>query len=501
MITGRVIPDERGSPEADPRRAAPAAAPGRIWAWLTLKVLARAWCGFFGTLIAAALVPMLWSWPSYVVSSGSMEPTVAVGDVVVAAPFSGPGPVPVGRVMVFENPATPGGGKLLVHRVVEYLGHHKYVTAGDANRDVDATPVPAENFRARARILVPVVGLPLVWLGRGDVLLAGGSLLLSVAAVVLAWRRVPFDDESEVPEVASPGPWALGPSPPARTPHRAQHAMSTVVVVSLVVGALVTVLGSRVVSADSGFTATTRNSSNSWTVGQLVDPYNAEVKSDGPYVFYLVDENTGPTAADYSGNDIDGTYSSIGAYRQPDALPNNAGYSINLGGGTGRLVSGGSAVASPTTFSLEVWFRTSTSTGGKLIGFESSRNATGSSFDRHVFMNNSGRIVYGGWATTTVRTITSPQAYNDGAWHHLVLTAVPRGQQQDAIMYVDGGEVVRGTTSRTGSYNGWWRVGYGNLGSGGIYPSTRGFSGNIDQPAVYGKALSAARVSAHYAAR
>jgi len=164
-------------------------------------------------------------------------------------------------------------------------------------------------------------------------------------------------------------------------------------------------------------------------------------------------------------------------------------------------VSGGSAIAAPTTFSLELWFRTTTTTGGKLMGFESSQGATGTSYDRHIFMNNSGRLVYGGWVTGTVRTITSPQAYNNGAWHHLVLVAEPRGQQQDAIMYIDGAEVVRGTTSRTGTYNGWWRVGYGNLATGGIYPTTRGFSGYIDQPAVYTNHLSAARVAAHYAAR
>jgi signal peptidase I len=503
MTTGHAIPSESVSASAAASSAEPAARAVRAWGRLCLTVLTRAYRSFLLTLVAAAVLPMLWSWPSYLVRTGSMEPSLAVGDVVVAAPFSSADPVPVGRVMVFENPALPGRDEVLVHRVVEYLGHGQYVTAGDANRDVDATPVPSASFRARARILVPYVGLPLIWLARGDFLLGGSILLLTVAAFVRASRRVPTDDEhidDETNGVRVAGPWALGPQRP-QIHHRARHAMRAIVLVSLVVGALVTVLGWWALPADAGFTATTRNSSNSWTVGQLVQAYSAEVLADGPYVFYLVDEASGSTAADYSGNDRTGDYSSIGSYRQTGALPNNSGFSINLGGGTGRLVSGGSALASPTTFSLELWFRTSTSTGGKLIGFESSRNATGSSFDRHVFMNNSGRIVYGGWSAQTVRTITSPLAYNNGAWHHLVLTAVPRGQQQDAIMYVDGAEVVRGSTSRTGGYNGWWRVGYGNLATGGIYPSTPGFSGYVDQPAVYTNALSAARVSAHYAAR
>jgi signal peptidase I len=498
MTTSHAIPDQGSIVEDAAPRAASDATAALAWMRLSLTVLATAYRGFLATLIVAALLPMLWNWPSYLVRSGSMEPALTVGDVTVAQPFSGAGPVPVGRVMVFENPAIPERHEMLVHRVVEYLGHGEYVTAGDANKDVDATPVPIENFSARARILVPYVGLPLIWLDDGDFLLLGGWLLLSVAAVVRASRRHPIQEK---PRVFVPGPWALGPSLPASPHHHAQHAMVAVVLISLVVGALVTVLGSWVVPADAAFTATTRNSSNSWTVGQLVQPYNAEVLADGPYVFYLVDEASGSAAADYSGNDRTGDYSSIGSYRQPGALPNNFSYAVNLGGGTGRLVSGGSALAAPTTFSLELWFRTSTGTGGKLIGFESSRSATGSSFDRHVFMNNSGRLVYGGWSTQTIRTITSPLAYNNGAWHHLVLTAVPRGQQQDAIMYVDGSEVKRGTTSRTGTYSGWWRVGYGNLATGGIYPTTPGFSGSIDQPAVYTSQLSAARVAAHYAAR
>lgn len=156
---------------------------------------------------------------------------------------------------------------------------------------------------------------------------------------------------------------------------------------------------------------------------------------------------------------------------------------------------------SPETFSLELWFRTTTTTGGKLIGFESTRDATSSSYDRHVFMAPNGTLVYGGWSAPRIRTITSPLAYNDGAWHHLVLTAVPHGQQQDAVMYVDGSAVAAGTTTRTSFFSGWWFVGYGNLSSGSGYPTTRGFAGSIDQPAVYQTQLSAARVAAHHAAR
>lgn len=484
---------------------------GGAWLRLLLSVLARVYLAFLLTLVVAALVPTLGSWTSYAVRSGSMEPALAVGDVVVAQPFSPSDPVPVGRVMVFENPALPGRDQTLVHRIVEYLGAGEYVSAGDANKDVDATPVRDSDLLARARILVPMVGLPLVWLRGGDLVLLAGWVLLTLAALAMARLRRPEENDPGSP-AARAGTHRGRRSHDHHAVRSAGHAAARQwrPVMPFFALALLTALtglalgggpGPGILPAAAGFSETTRNPANQWSVGVVVHPYNAAVLADEPYVFHLLDEEAGASAADYSGNRRAGTYAAIGAYRQPGALSENPGYAVSLGGGTGRLVTGGNALVNPTTFSLELWFRTTTTTGGKLIGFESSRNATSASYDRHVFMNNSGRLVFGAWSASTIRTVTSPAAYNDGEWHHLVLTAVPRGQQQDAIMYVDGVEVSRGTTSRTSNYSGWWRVGYGNLATGTGYPTTRGFAGRVDQPAVYLAVLSAARVSAHHDAR
>lgn len=252
-------------------------------------------------------------------------------------------------------------------------------------------------------------------------------------------------------------------------------------------------------TASSAFTATSRNPGNSWSVAASPQqPYNAAVLADAPYFYYYLDEANGPGLADSSGNSRNGTATSVASYRNAGALPNNPGYSVDLAGG-GRIVSGGSALANPTTYALELWFRTSSSAGGKLIGFESSTGPASMSYDRHVTLRGDGRLVYGDWVTTPYHTITSPAAYNDGTWHHLVLTTVPdTSSQQDVVLYVDGAPVASGTTSRVASYSGWWRVGAGRAGTLGL---TTSFPGRVDQVAVYGTALSANRVSAHYAAR
>jgi hypothetical protein len=161
----------------------------------------------------------------------------------------------------------------------------------------------------------------------------------------------------------------------------------------------------------------------------------------------------------------------------------------------------GTSIANPTTFSLELWFMTTTTTGGKLIGFESTTGATSPTFDRHVYLRNNGRIVYGGWGTPTRLTTPNGVAYNDGVWHHLVVTATGTGGTQTSAIYVDGVLRVSGTTTATTNYTGFWRAGSGSLGTGGTYPSSVAFEGSIDHVAVYTTVLSAARVAAHYAAR
>lgn len=269
-----------------------------------------------------------------------------------------------------------------------------------------------------------------------------------------------------------------------------------------VFGLALLVAAPGITSASAAFTATTRNPGSSWSLSSVpLQHYSAAVTADAPYFYYLLDEASGTTTFDQSENGRTGSLASIGGYRTAGALPNNFGYGMDLGS-TGRVVSGGSALWTPETFSLELWFRTTSTSGGKLIGFESGQSAAGSvQFDRHVTMRTDGRLVYGDWNAVQIRTLTSPAAYNDGAWHHLVLTAVPSGSQQSVVLYVDGKSVSSGTTTRTGDYYGWWRVGYGKVrGLLGV-TTTDGFTGSVDQVAVYRSVLSSARVRAHYDAR
>jgi signal peptidase I len=485
---------------APSRSVPPGVATDRLpqgWPMVCLVAVARAYRGFLLTLVAAAMAPMLWSWSSFVVTSGSMEPDVSVGDVVVAAPLPADARIPIGRVMVFTNPSQPHSGVPLVHRVVASKGHRSFSTKGDANAANDTMPVPRSMFRAQARILVPYVGLPFIWLRQGHLVLLTLWLLLTgvvfvVAALPRRWARRRGPPAGPTPEVPESGGGRMSRWVADLRRHRLHTAA---------IGVALAVVGLTTATASAGFHAITLTGPNRWTATTaMLEPYSTQVLADSPYVYYLLDEASGASAADYSGNSRTGAYAAVTSYHQAGALAHNFGYAVGLAG-QGRIIGGGTGLSDPTTFTLELWFKTTTTTGGKLIGFESTTGATSPQADRHLFMRADGRLVYGGWVDSKPATIVSPNAYNNGGWHYVAVTAKPKANGQDAVMYVDGVNVAAAVTSGTAKYTGWWRAGYGSLPTGVGYPPSASFTGQIDNVAVYQTVLTAARVAAHYAAR
>jgi len=116
---------------------------------------ALAYASAWLTLTVWTVLPVAIGWEAVVVTSGSMAPAVAVGDAVVVQPVPA-AEVRVGDIVVFDDPARPGG--LLTHRVVDRLADGGLVTRGDANAAADPVPVAAESVHGRARLVVPYVG-------------------------------------------------------------------------------------------------------------------------------------------------------------------------------------------------------------------------------------------------------------------------------------------------------------------------------------------------------
>jgi len=149
---------------------------------LALGLIGRTWLWFVVGCLLVTLVPLVFGWRPYVVASGSMEPRISVGDVVLASPVTDRERV-LGRVTVFKAP--DHSGKVITHRVVRFDGS-AMVTKGDANATVDSATITMGDVRGLGRLLVRWVGLPLTWLQTGQwlwLLLLATSLLASAAAI------------------------------------------------------------------------------------------------------------------------------------------------------------------------------------------------------------------------------------------------------------------------------------------------------------------------------
>jgi len=123
----------------------------------------------------AALPALIPGWTSAAIMSGSMSPSIRTGDVVVASSSDGEN-LGLGTVVMFEGPSRPG---YVTHRIVEINEDGTYTTQGDANPGADSTPLRPEQVVGTGRILVPLIGLPYVWISNEE------WVTLAVSAVVM----------------------------------------------------------------------------------------------------------------------------------------------------------------------------------------------------------------------------------------------------------------------------------------------------------------------------
>jgi len=223
--------------------------------------------------------------------------------------------------------------------------------------------------------------------------------------------------------------------------------------------------------------------------------YAATVASQNPSGYWRFDEPDGTLAGDASSSRNWGIYTGGVTLGQPGAIAGDPDTAASFDGSTGYF-STGTAQASPSTFSEEVWFKTTTSAGGRLIGFGSSQTGNSSTSDRLVYMTNSGLLIFGTKSSNQTHTIQSTKSYNNGAWHQVVATQGPSGM----VLYVDGQKVASNTTTTSQSYTGYWRVGDDSLSGWTSRPSSSFFNGTIDDASVYNSALSATQVAAQYTA-
>lgn len=216
-------------------------------------------------------------------------------------------------------------------------------------------------------------------------------------------------------------------------------------------------------------------------------PYNTYanvVDIDAPAGHWRLGEAAGPTAANASGAGPAGTYAATGvSYDQTGALSGSADGAALLNGSSGYVALGSTAALQPAAFAVEGWFRTSVGTGTQPLYRWS---AQGQALElvngrlRGFFYN----------ATPTLFEVWSPNAYADGAWHHVALSHL----DGSLGLYVDGVLVGQAAAATTVSY------GAGAASIGRDTAAARYFTGTLDEVALYPAGLSSGKVAEHYSA-
>ncbi len=223
-------------------------------------------------------------------------------------------------------------------------------------------------------------------------------------------------------------------------------------------------------------------------------PYAQVVDADDPSHWWRLGERAGARAQDRAGGaDL--------------ALDPSARRRVAGGTGDGDLATFFTGTArvpgvtarpetGPQSFSVELWLRTTTARGGKLVGFGDSRTGPSSQYDRQLWLDGAGRLHFG-VNDGRLAVLGSPTAVNDGRWHHVVATLGAGG----TTLFVDGAAVASDpSTTAAQPFRGYWRVGGDTLAGWPSRPPSDAVAGSLDDVAVYPQALSADRVAAHAAA-
>ena len=125
-------------------------------------------CNFLSTLLLITLLlaagvlilPPLAGCKNMAVLSGSMEPDIGVGAMVVARPVD-EASLEVGDVITYKLT----GNTLVTHRIIEMDTENKQViTKGDANEVADGAPVAFDQIVGKVLFHVPLLGYVSVYI-------------------------------------------------------------------------------------------------------------------------------------------------------------------------------------------------------------------------------------------------------------------------------------------------------------------------------------------------
>jgi hypothetical protein len=201
----------------------------------------------------------------------------------------------------------------------------------------------------------------------------------------------------------------------------------------------------------------------------------------------------------FEGNPNDATGNNNGTFQGGTPTPsadrfNNPGKSY-IFNGISNYISTGVVYTNPGPLSTSTWFKTTTTTGGALIGFSSIQTGGNGNRDRFLYMTATGTLYLAVAPGAVKKYVNTTASYNDGNWHMVTSTLGTGGLK----LYVDGVLVSSdATVTSAETTTGYWRLGHSDLSTWPNEPASYYFEGTMDDAVIYHRELSSAEVAILY---
>jgi hypothetical protein len=224
--------------------------------------------------------------------------------------------------------------------------------------------------------------------------------------------------------------------------------------------------------------------------------YRQAVLADGATHLWRMGEASGSTVVQDTAGFADFTAVTSSTFGGAGAITGDGDTSVSLTATGSRMTTTLGEAGVPTPVTAEAWVKTSSGSGGRIVGLGDSPTGTSVISDRVLYLDNAGRVNFMVISDTSysARSVT---AVNDGQWHHVAGTFA----DGDLSVYVDGklGARVRGVPTPR-DYLGVWRIGADTTSGFPNRPTNNSLVGSVDEVAIYPGALSNAQIQAHYVA-
>lgn len=132
------------------------------------------------TVLLSAMYLLSQGYRYFAVQSGSMEPTIRSGDLVIVGPPPADGSYSVGQIITFH----PTPGYTTTHRIAD-ISSDGIATKGDANATPDVSRIQPGQIAGVVTAVVPFGGYVAIFLQQP---LAWVVVILGVALVFLVWE-------------------------------------------------------------------------------------------------------------------------------------------------------------------------------------------------------------------------------------------------------------------------------------------------------------------------